>query len=89
MDNFKQKWFNEIENSRSLSTYKVLKNNFEFENYLDMLPKKLRIFMTRLRLSSHQLKIETGRYAQNRIERNLRYCTLCDSLWIYKMNFIL
>ena len=35
--------------------------------------------MSRLRLSSHQLKIETGRYAQNRIERNLRYCTICNS----------
>ena len=44
-----------------------------------MLPKKLRICMSRLRLSSHRLKIETGRYAQNRIERNLRYCTLCNS----------
>ena len=36
LDNFKQKWFNEIENSRSLCTYKFLKNTFEFENYLDI-----------------------------------------------------
>ena len=35
--------------------------------------------MSRLRLSSHQLKIKTGSYSLNRIERNLRYCTLCNS----------
>ena len=31
-----------------------------------------------MRLSAHQLRIETGRYARNRLERALRLCTLCD-----------
>ena len=34
--------------------------------------------MAKLRLSSHQLLIETGRYSQNRTERAQRLCTLCD-----------
>ena len=31
-----------------------------------------------LRLSSHQLRIETGRYSQNRVDRAQRICTLCN-----------
>lgn len=31
-------------------------------------------------MSSHQLRIETGRYGNDRIDRNQRYCTLCNSL---------
>jgi hypothetical protein len=34
--------------------------------------------MYRLRLSSHPLKIETGRYGNRRTERHLRLCSLCN-----------
>ena len=34
--------------------------------------------MSRFRLSSHNLKIETGRYKQERIERSMRKCQLCN-----------
>ena len=34
--------------------------------------------MSQLRLSAHQLRIETGRYLQNRTDRAQRLCTLCD-----------
>ena len=78
LDVFKQTWFNCIGNSNPLKNYMYFKLNFGFESYLDFLPGKLRVALTRLRLSSHQLHIETGRYAQNRIERAQRYCILCD-----------
>ena len=78
IDTFKQSWLNDIANSRSLILYKNFKQTFEFEYYLNVLPSKLRIALSRLRLSSHQLQIETGRYAQNRIDRTLRLCSLCD-----------
>ena len=31
------------------------------------------------RCAAHQLRIVTGRYAQNRIDRSLRLCTLCNN----------
>ena len=78
IDTFKQSWLNDIANSRSLILYKNFKQTFEFEYYLNVLPSKLRIALSRLRLSSHQLQIETGRYAQNRIDRTLHLCSLCE-----------
>ena len=59
--------------------YKHLKTGFMFENYLNVLPERLRVPLSRLRLSSHSLRIETGRYHRARIERNQRLCVLCDS----------
>jgi hypothetical protein len=41
--------------------------------YKQRYPKYLRIAFTRLRLSSHNLRIETGRWS--RIERERRLCT--------------
>ena len=58
--------------------YKSFKKSFEFEHYLSVLPKKFRIVLSQLRLSAHQLCIETGRYSQNRVDRALHLCTLCD-----------
>ena len=50
--------------------------SFDFEHYLNVLPNKLRVASSRL--SSHQLRIETGRYSQNRVDRAQRICTLCN-----------
>ena len=30
-------------------------------------------------MSSHKLRIETGRYGQQRINRSERYCTICNT----------
>ena len=49
-----------------------------FEHYLNVLPNKLRVVLSRLRLSSHQFRFETGRYSQNRVDRAQRICTLCN-----------
>ena len=46
--------------------------------YLDILPSKLRNILTRLRLSSHKLRIESDRYTRNRTPSELRYCILCN-----------
>ncbi len=39
----------------------------------------LRCILSRIRFSSHSLRIQTGRYAQNRLARNERVCLYCDS----------
>ncbi len=80
IDCFIQKWRGDIEASNVLTFYRHIKVNFEFENYLNVVKNDtLRKCLTRLLLASHGLRIETGRYGRNRIERNLRVCALCDS----------
>jgi len=55
----------------------LLKNDFNFSTYLDCVPRKIRVAFTKLRLSSHQLRVETGRYASNRTQP---CCLICNSI---------
>ena len=52
---------------------------FMYETYLDILPSYFRNVVSLIRLSSHQLRIETGRYGDGRIEPDLRICTFCNT----------
>ena len=77
-DNFTQDWYRTLNNSSMLDVYRNFKINFEYESYLDILPRSLRYFFTRLRLSAHPLHIQTGRYARD-VARNQRHCMCCNS----------
>ena len=37
------------------------------------------MYLTRFRISSHSLRIQTGRYEKNTIAKNERYCMYCGS----------
>ena len=65
IDVFKQEWLHKISVRGSLTLYKYVKHSLEIEYYLDVLPGKQRYALSKLRLSAHQLKIETGRYTRN------------------------
>ena len=78
-DAFKQDWYGTLEKSTVLYMYRNFKTSLEYESYLDILPKSLRFFFCRLRLSVHPLHIQTGRYARNNVVRNQRYCQCCNS----------
>ena len=78
IDVFKQTWFNGVKSKSSLNLFLRYKNDIQFEKYLDILPINKRAALSRLRLSSHKLLIETGRYSNRRLERNERKCTFCD-----------
>ena len=78
IDVFKQTWFNGVKSKSSLNLFLRFKNDIQFEKYLDILPINKRAALSRLRLSSHKLLIETGRYSNRRLERNERKCTFCD-----------
>ena len=56
--------------------------NLEFSNilYTSIIDDDDRTIITRWRLSSHKLYIETGRYKIPKIERNLRICKSCRVL---------
>ena len=76
-DNYYQSWYSNINNSRRLSMYSRYKHDFLFETYLDTIPdQKFRITLTRVRLSSHNLAIERGRFKN--IPRNDRICRYCN-----------
>ena len=78
LDIFQQSWCSSINNSARLDTYCFFKNSFNLEKYLDVIKvSKFRIALTRLRTSSHNLKIESGRH--HNIPRNERICENCNS----------
>ena len=60
-----------------LRTFKTFKNNYKLENYLCMKVDKHLIFnLAKLRISNHQLEIETGRYKKKVIDQRL--CKVCN-----------
>ena len=80
IDNYTQEWHTSIENSNVLDLYRNCKTNLSYESYLDVLPHSLRMFISRIRLSAHSLRIQTCRYSRNRLPRNERYCQCCNTL---------
>ena len=80
VDNFIQNWNTDVANNRVMYLYVNFKDSFAYEHYLDALPYDLRFYMSRLRLASHSLRVQTGRFGVNRLERNLRLCLICNTV---------
>jgi hypothetical protein len=78
IDCFIQGWHVSKESSSVLDLYNVFKLNFYDAEYFDLMPTHLRRFITRLRTFAHSLRIQTGRYARNIIQRHERYCQCCS-----------
>ena len=75
-DQYIQSWHETLSVQPKMEYYCKFKEDFEFEHYLVHIKnEKHRKELTRFRLSSHSLEIETGRY--NNIERSNRICKLC------------
>ena len=71
-------WELEKSNSNKLSFYHEHKNKFGREVYLDVVKSFSRRYSTtNLRISSHNLEIERGRYCK--IPRESRFCTWCKT----------
>ena len=81
INKFEKYWLTEREklSSGKLTTYFKVKNTFHQEKYLSINKFKLRKAMCRFRISAHDLRIESGRYAKNYINRTDRICTRCDA----------
>jgi len=78
IDTYIQDWHRIVDNSPVLDMYCVYKPVFVYEHYLDHIPKSLRTYITKLRLSVLPLRIQTGRYASQNTPRNERHCLLCN-----------
>ena len=79
-DSFKTEWFSSINKSTVLDMYCHFKSTICYENYLDIIPRHLRFYFTRLRASILRLRIQTGRYGRNRVTREQWHCQCCKDL---------
>ena len=76
-DNVNQELVMSINTSTKLQSYCLFKEDTQSELYVDAVkPNKYKFALSRLRLSSHSLAIETGRYTG--IPRSDRICTFCN-----------
>lgn len=77
-DHFIQNWNEQLANSSRARTYSLI-SSFKFKPYLDFITiKKFRNALTRLRVSSHRLQIEVGRWHKpNKIPLENRKCQSC------------
>ena len=78
--NYCEKWHTHIESCKSqgkLQIYSHIKRNFRLENYLLQFPTYVRRNFSKLRISAHNLAIETGRYAKPSIPPDKRICFNC------------
>ena len=67
-----------LESSSSMTLYREINHTFELQSYLLQIHNsKQRQALSKLRLSSHGLLIETGRHIG--IERQNRKCTFCNT----------
>ena len=80
-DQFVQNWHSRLENS-SRALFYVQVSNFKLQPYLEVLnSSKLITAMARIRVSSHRLMIETGRWNKPvAIPLNERRCQTCNVL---------
>lgn len=84
----KQDIFGKIEDSQKCHFYKYLVDGFYLQCYLrKSVPVKFQQCISKLRLSSHPLAIETGRY--NNTPRTQRNCFSCKNYVEDEFHFIL
>ena len=70
-------WNHTLQHSQKLNFYYKIKTNYSPSVYLDLTRKNpSRKTLVKLRISSHKLRIETGRY--DNIPRDERLCNLCN-----------
>ena len=72
-------WKENISNSSKAVSFYKYKFNIYLDPYLLNLNPKLRIALSRFRLSNHSLWIEKGRHMKPIIERNKRFCDFCKT----------
>ena len=83
MSRYQQAWISCINKEfnpnlpNKLKSYASFKTTFSMENYVSSLPLSKRRSFTQLRVSSHRLAIETGRYTKPITPRSQRFCNHC------------
>ncbi len=74
-----QECFSEISKSNRCRLFRHIKDTYEMEPYLLVnYSRDLRQVLTKIRLSSHKLFVERGRWLKPKIDYEQRLCTVCD-----------
>jgi hypothetical protein len=76
-DQYLQQWHSFVAESSKSLNYRMYKDSFVFENYLDTLPYHLSNAILKFRCTNHRLPIEKGRFFG--IPRDERTCHLCNT----------
>ena len=92
---YKKMWKEDIFNDKrkklvqknKLRTYRLFKDTFKCEKYLDNNNFKQRNIFCKFRIGCHKLEIETGRH--NNIPVNERICKLCNMNIENEIHFLL
>jgi hypothetical protein len=79
IDQYKQEWFSQLENSHKGRLYGSFKNSFNLEYYLNILPHPLRLSLLHFRTANHRFPVETGRWNQSFKPHEQRKCQKCNS----------
>lgn len=75
--------------SSKLKVYSTFKKNFEIENYILRNSFNVRHNFSKLRISAHNLYVETGRHQKPKISREQRFCFSCSDRVENKFHFLL
>ncbi len=79
-DMFIQQCFTDMNNSSRCRLYREIQTTYGTVPYISCnINANLRMYYSKLRLSSHKLMVERGRWAKPQIQYTDRRCTLCDS----------
>ncbi len=79
-DKYRSYWLSSINDqdlNPKLRSYNMFKTEFCFEPYLNLTNPKLRTAISRFRVSSHHLAVETGRHAKPKVPLEERLCNTC------------
>ena len=74
---YEKLWERSKDNTSKLTFYASISNRYIFQEYL-LSPKEYRQFLSKLRISAHELEIERGRYVG--LPREQRLCKNCGVL---------
>ena len=77
-ERYEQFWEQRMESDEKMSklrTYKLIKNKFGIEKYLELNERNLRKSLTAFRISAHKSNIGRGRYLNLKVE--YRLCNVC------------
>ena len=76
LDQFKQLWSSNIQNSPKALFYRIFKHTLDYEKYLDILEPKFKFILAKFRTTNHKFPVELGRWNNIAIEN--RICHLCN-----------
>ncbi len=82
-DKYRNDWLssiNDVNINPKLRTYGLFKDELCFEPYLNLANPKLRNAISKFRVSSHHLAIETGRHAKPKVPVEERLCYICQKV---------